>query len=90
MANYEKLRNDITIVAETLGAANNWRTSTVFQRVTGDPKAAYRLENGYDFKVKTYDGWMQSFSDYWPDWLPWPEGVERPEKSSKITTKQEQ
>lgn len=76
---HAKMRDQLLRLAETLGAHRGVTAPTVFAQVIGDPKAAYRLMEGEDFKVKTVDRWLQKISNAWPDDLPWPEGsFERP------------
>lgn len=36
------------------------------------------LSSQSNFTVETYDRCVQAFSDVWPHYLPWPDGIERP------------
>lgn len=38
----------------------------------------------YNFTIRKYDATVQAFSNHWPDDLPWPDGIERPEQTDKL------
>ncbi|PZU95496.1 MAG: hypothetical protein DI527_00370 [Chelatococcus sp.] len=81
---HSKLRSHILALAEAFGAHAGLSVASVFANHIGDPKAAYRLIEGEDFKAKTLDRWVQLLSNAWPADLPWPEGsFERPEPLTK-------
>lgn len=71
---HEGLRRNVLALAERLGAHQGLSVSSVFLKHVRDPKAAYRLQAGEDFKAKTCERWVQMLSNAWPDDLEWPQG----------------
>ena len=79
MNNREKLLD----LAERFAEARRLSISRVSTLVRNDGKFFKNLADGKDCTLGTLDHCVQWFSDRWPDNTVWPEGLERPAKSSE-------
>ena len=57
--------------------------SRVADKVSTNPYLFLRLRDGKGCTVRTYNRVLQWFSDNWPENLPWPADIPRPEPRVK-------
>lgn len=72
------LRENLIKVTQTFARHAGLGISTVARRFLGDSKLFSRIHDGGTFSVRFYDRSVSRFAENWPDDLPWPEGVPRP------------
>lgn len=75
---HRRLSQIVLILCRTLAEHRSQKPGSLAKFVTGDPKSFYDVEQGKDFQVRTFDRWVQKYSDAWPEDLPWPVDIERP------------
>ena len=74
---------NLLLVAETWSRCRGYQLSTVSLYMGGSGDTLLRLQRGGDLTSRRLAGYMQFFSDNWPDNAEWPSNVERPVMSKR-------
>lgn len=74
-----RLKENLRMVVKVYSAHLGLKESSALMRVLGSqqPRMIY-LDDEAGIRADRYDGWVQTFSDNWPDDLEWPVGIARP------------
>ena len=72
-------RSRLLLVARTFATAERLSLARVSTKVRNDGKFFDRIEKGAGCTVDTFELVMRWFSDRWPEGVPWPEEVARPQ-----------
>lgn len=66
-------------LAEAIAARRGWTISTVATYAVNDGKLFTRLAAGGSCTVTTANRFVEWCSEHWPDDLPWPADIPRPQ-----------
>lgn len=66
-------------LAQLYAEAEGITFTTVSWRVFGDTKKLDAVRTGSDLQTRRFEAAREWFSNNWPEGVPWPDGVVRPE-----------
>ena len=75
-----ELRDNLRRLAAAYAAAMEIEVVTTARLATGDWRFFARLDAGASFTAKKYDAVVDWFASHWPDKVPWPDNLARPEQ----------
>lgn len=75
-------RAQLIALVDAYSAAISRSEARIANLMGHDGRFFQRMRDGKGCKVDTLHSVLQWFSDYWPDDLAWPEGVDRPKQKT--------